>query len=379
MHEDHIRIAAPPHIQRLAGAECHHAHADARGLRREDRQDVAEQAGLLGADVVDDTVMDCVCAATVTGSAAASVRPRPRNNRRNMRLLPCFTTAGRRAGRPRPPRSWQAARRRPRPVLLAFRRPRHQQQHLARQAPGLTEVMRGHHDLRAPRGDARRRSPPPRGSPRGRGWRSARPGTAPPAPGPRRGRAPGAAVPRRRAGAPGGRQRREAHPPSAGAGSRPRAIEPAASFSGYSALASTAAPQQHRPLEHHRLPRPRIARRSAPRPAPGASSPCSSRSSTDFPAPFGPTMSWARRPEWSSDDVGQISTPPAEKAQALRPRSGRMVSCAHHAPAGWRGRAAPAPARSPPARSPSAPCRGPAPAAGRPSRSPARWRWSSPG
>ena len=47
VHEHDIGIAAARGVEGLAGAERHDAHVDP-GLRLEDRQDVAEQAGLLG-------------------------------------------------------------------------------------------------------------------------------------------------------------------------------------------------------------------------------------------------------------------------------------------------------------------------------------------
>ena len=47
MDEHHVGIAAPAGVERLAGALRHHLHVDA-GLRLEQRQDVAEQAGILG-------------------------------------------------------------------------------------------------------------------------------------------------------------------------------------------------------------------------------------------------------------------------------------------------------------------------------------------
>ena len=46
MHEHHIGIAAPGGVERLAGALRHHLHVDA-GLFLEDRQQIAEQAGIL--------------------------------------------------------------------------------------------------------------------------------------------------------------------------------------------------------------------------------------------------------------------------------------------------------------------------------------------
>ncbi len=53
MHEDHIGIAAPADIERLAGAECDHAHRDAGGAG-ELRQDMAKEAGLLRAGGAGD-------------------------------------------------------------------------------------------------------------------------------------------------------------------------------------------------------------------------------------------------------------------------------------------------------------------------------------
>jgi hypothetical protein len=47
MHEDDVGIAAPRHVQRLAGAQRDDAHLDAAGLL-EGRQQVAEQTRLLG-------------------------------------------------------------------------------------------------------------------------------------------------------------------------------------------------------------------------------------------------------------------------------------------------------------------------------------------
>jgi hypothetical protein len=47
VHEQHVGIAAARHVDGLAGAQGHHLHVDARGLL-EQRQDVAEQARLLG-------------------------------------------------------------------------------------------------------------------------------------------------------------------------------------------------------------------------------------------------------------------------------------------------------------------------------------------
>ena len=47
VHEHHVGVAAPAHVERLAGAERHHAHLDA-GLLLEDRQQVLEEARLLG-------------------------------------------------------------------------------------------------------------------------------------------------------------------------------------------------------------------------------------------------------------------------------------------------------------------------------------------
>jgi hypothetical protein len=47
MHEDDVGIAAARHVERLAGAQGDHAHLDAAGLL-EGRQQVAEEAGLLG-------------------------------------------------------------------------------------------------------------------------------------------------------------------------------------------------------------------------------------------------------------------------------------------------------------------------------------------
>ncbi len=47
VHEHHVGVAAPAGVERLAGALRDHAHVDA-GLLLEQRQDVAEQAGVLG-------------------------------------------------------------------------------------------------------------------------------------------------------------------------------------------------------------------------------------------------------------------------------------------------------------------------------------------
>ena len=47
VHEHHVGVAAPAGVERLAGALRHHLHVDA-GLGLEQRQDVAEQAGVLG-------------------------------------------------------------------------------------------------------------------------------------------------------------------------------------------------------------------------------------------------------------------------------------------------------------------------------------------
>jgi hypothetical protein len=47
--EQHVRVAAPSGVERLAGALRHHAHLDA-GLRLEQRQEVLEQAGGLAID-----------------------------------------------------------------------------------------------------------------------------------------------------------------------------------------------------------------------------------------------------------------------------------------------------------------------------------------
>ena len=47
VHEHHVGVAAPRHVERLAGAERDHAHLDA-GLLLEDRQQVLEEPGLLG-------------------------------------------------------------------------------------------------------------------------------------------------------------------------------------------------------------------------------------------------------------------------------------------------------------------------------------------
>src|SRR5262249_40858470 len=46
MHENHVGIAAAAGVERLAGALRHHLHIDA-GLGFKQRQDVAEQAGVL--------------------------------------------------------------------------------------------------------------------------------------------------------------------------------------------------------------------------------------------------------------------------------------------------------------------------------------------
>ena len=48
MHQQRIRIAAPPDIQCLPCPERHHPHADP-GRRGEARQEMREEAGLLGA------------------------------------------------------------------------------------------------------------------------------------------------------------------------------------------------------------------------------------------------------------------------------------------------------------------------------------------
>jgi hypothetical protein len=47
VHEHHVGVSAPAHVERLAGAERDHAHLDP-GLLLEDRQQVLEQARLLG-------------------------------------------------------------------------------------------------------------------------------------------------------------------------------------------------------------------------------------------------------------------------------------------------------------------------------------------
>ena len=46
VHEHHVGVAAPAGVERLPGALRDHLHVDA-GLRLEERQDVAEQAGVL--------------------------------------------------------------------------------------------------------------------------------------------------------------------------------------------------------------------------------------------------------------------------------------------------------------------------------------------
>src|SRR5262245_4953309 len=46
VHEQHIGVAASAGVERLAGALRHHLHVDA-GLGLEQRQDVAEQSGVL--------------------------------------------------------------------------------------------------------------------------------------------------------------------------------------------------------------------------------------------------------------------------------------------------------------------------------------------
>ena len=47
VNEHHVGIAAPADVERLAGADCHHAHFDPR-LGGEDRQQVAKESRLLG-------------------------------------------------------------------------------------------------------------------------------------------------------------------------------------------------------------------------------------------------------------------------------------------------------------------------------------------
>jgi hypothetical protein len=47
MDEHHVGVATPRSVERLPGAERKHLHGDA-GLLLEDRQQVFEQAGILG-------------------------------------------------------------------------------------------------------------------------------------------------------------------------------------------------------------------------------------------------------------------------------------------------------------------------------------------
>ena len=102
-----------------------------------------------------------------------------------------------------------------------------QEHDIAGEPPRLAEVVRRHHDLDAARARRRARCPRSPWSRPGRGWRSARRGTAPPGRAPARARARAAAARRPTAAAPGGRRAR-ARPTRASSSRRALALARAA-------------------------------------------------------------------------------------------------------------------------------------------------------
>ena len=189
----------------LLGAEQRRGAADA-GPRAGDDDDLVPQAhgaSSLCSRAARGVLVPGARRALARAERAGPLRARTRaglhGHYAQVRVRPAIRRAGR-----RPPRARRARRRTPPPAPVpaagrdAGSRPR-------RPAAAPGQVVRGHDDLGAARGDAGDRSPPPPGSPPGPGWRRARRGTAPPAPAPRRGPGPGAAARRPRAAAPAGR------------------------------------------------------------------------------------------------------------------------------------------------------------------------------
>ena len=242
MHEHHVGVAAPADVERLAGAERHHAHRDA-GVPREDRQDMAEQARLLGGGGGGDRDGPPAPAAP----AVARPPPRPAARSRGQQgqegsaehaqchQLSCSSSPDQLAAQEGSRfRSVAGRRRRPRRARAPAARPRCRNRisPASRRAwPRSCVVI----TTLVPRGgDAGDDALPPRGSRRGRGWRRARRGTAPPAPGRRRGPGRGAAARRPKGAAPAGP--RASSRPTRSSAARARAARSArgrpASFSG---------------------------------------------------------------------------------------------------------------------------------------------------
>ena len=131
-----------------------------------------------------------------------------------------------------------------------------EEQDLVAEAPRLAEVVRDHHDLGAGGVDRRDHRLDLARRAAGRGSPSARRGTAPRARASRRGPARGAAARRRRARAPAGRRGRRGRRASSATQRALLALAPrhAGELQREAQVAQHRAAQQHRPLEHHRLP-----------------------------------------------------------------------------------------------------------------------------
>ena len=111
VHEHHVGVAAPAHVERLAGAERHHAHLDA-GLLLEDGQQVLEQAGLLGRGGRGDGDVALLCPATGAGHAARAAAAKLGSNPWQFSFDEC-----------RRLRAWRVARRISRPTRAPPRAP----------------------------------------------------------------------------------------------------------------------------------------------------------------------------------------------------------------------------------------------------------------
>ena len=334
VHEHHVGVAAPAGVERLAGALRHHLHVDA-GLGLEQRQDMAEQAGVLrrggGGDHDRLVLRERGRGEQRDGGgenektrrvsmALSSFRFQTSSSPATKRRASCVSRRAEEIVRPR--------RSRPRGRDASARSRRRAACASPRSCVDITTLM--------PRAATRGSRPRPPSLRPDRGSRSARRGTAPA--GPWRARAPAraAAARRRRACAPAARRACEADQREQLADAR--CVLGARNAGGFERVADVgggAAPEHHRALEHDGAVGGAPASRppQVTRPRGRRIRPMASRRSVVLPAPFGP-ISTVGAPGRDRERDGRGSSPRAGEASICSSMIGRSDGrCAHGHPA----------------------------------------------
>ena len=333
VHEDHVGVAALAGLQRLAGALRDHPHLDP-GLLLEHRQDVPEEAGVLGRGGRGDGD-ELLRRAPAAPRAPAPGRPAVARSLMGRLPLLAFTTGSSPARKARASGDSRGRRRRPAPGPLSSSRPRCRKatSSASRRAwprswVVITTVMPSAARRRAIIASIARVAP---GSSCGAG--SSRNSTS--------GRSAQARASASRCCSPpdSSRAGRPARAVEAEARAAPPRRAPARRARGTPRqrqrvveVAAGRAAQQHRPLEHHRLrPRRALGQRPDDRgPRSAAISPWQSRSSRLLPAPFGPRITSRRPARTVRSTPSSSARRRRRRSRAPRARSGRIDALGPH-------------------------------------------------